>query len=86
MADERATALLEQLVELQKVANERQQQAIALAERNHAQARERGDRALEMLRTAVARQRVVVRVWLGMFVFVLAVIVGLLVVLSRLLP
>ena len=86
MADERVAALLEQLVELQKLAVERQQQSSAISERHFADVRERGERALQMQRTAMARQRLVLRIWLGLFVFILAAIAGLLIALTRYLP
>jgi hypothetical protein len=82
-ANDRIISLLEQLVDLQKTANERQQQALAASERHFAEARERSGQAIELQRMAIARQRWFVRVWLGAIVFIVAVIAGLLWILSR---
>ena len=81
--DTRTVALLEELIALQKTANEQQRQALERSERYYADARERTEQAIALQKTAVARQRWVVRVWLGTIVFVLAAIVGLLLALSR---
>jgi len=82
-ADERVVALLEQLVDLQKTANDQQQRAILLTEQYYADARQRTQAALDLQQVAVTRQRWFGRVWLGMIVFVIACIAGLLVALSR---
>ena len=82
-ADARVVALLEELVALQKTANERQQQTLQLAERNYADARQRAEQSIELQKTAVERQRWFVRVWLGLIVFIVACIAGLLIAVSR---
>ena len=81
--DDRTIALLEQLVELQKTANERQQQALQKTEQYYADARTRTEQAIELQKTAVARQRWFVRVWLGLIVFIVAIVAGLLLAVSR---
>jgi hypothetical protein len=80
---ERVVALLEELVALQKTANERQQQAIQKSEQYYADARRRTEHAIELQKTAVERQRWFVRVWLGLIVFIVACVAGLLVAVSR---
>jgi len=82
-ADARVVALLEELVALQKTANERQQQTLQLAERNYADARQRAEHSIELQKTAVERQRWFVRVWLGLIVFIVACAAGLLIAVSR---
>jgi len=82
-ADARVVALLEELVALQKTANERQQQTLQLAERNYADARQRAEQSIELQKTAVERQRWFVRVWLGLIVFIVACAAGLLIAVSR---
>ena len=82
-ANERTVALLEQLVELQKTANERQQQALDRTERYYADAQKRTELAIELQKTAVARQRWFVRVWLGLIVFIVGCVAGLLWAVSR---
>ena len=81
--DTRTVALLEELVALQKIANEQQHQALERTERYYADALERTEQAIALQKAAVGRQRLFVRVWLGTIVFVLAAIVGLLLALSR---
>jgi hypothetical protein len=81
--DDRINALLEQLVELQKTANERQQQALHKTEQYYADARARSEQAIELQKTALTRQRWFVRVWLGLIVFIVAIVAGLLAALSR---
>jgi hypothetical protein len=81
--NDRAVALLERLVELQSAANARQEQALAASEAQYAEARRRGEEAIALQKTAVERQRWFIRVWLGVLVFIIAVIAGLLVVLGR---
>lgn len=81
--DARTVALLEELVALQKTANEQQRQALERTERYNAEARERSEHAIALQQLAVARQRWFVRVWLGLIVFVLACAAGLLLALSR---
>jgi len=81
--NDRVIALLEQLVPLQASANARQEQALATAERQYAETRRRSEDAIGLQKTAVDRQRWFVRLWLGMIVFIVAVIAGLLVALSR---
>ena len=76
--NERIIVLLEQLVSLQNTANERQQQALAVMERQYAEARQRPEHAIELQTIAVRRQRWFVRVWLALIVFIVAAIVGLL--------
>ena len=82
-ADDRIIALLEQLVELHKAANQRQEQAWAASERHFAEARARSEQAIALQTTAVARQRLAVRVWFGALAAVLVVVVVLLWILSR---
>ena len=81
--NDRAVALLERLVELQSAANARQEQALATSERQYAEARRRSEEAIALQKIAVERQRWFIRVWLGVLVFIIAVIAGLLVVLGR---
>ena len=81
--DERVVALLEELVDLQKTANEQQRRATLTSEQYYLDARARTQTALELQQVAVTRQRWFVRVWLGMIVFVVACVAGLLVALSR---
>ena len=82
---QRIVALLEELVEQQRGANERQQQALARSEQYNAEARERAERAIALQQAAVARQRWIVRVWIGLIVFIVAGIGGLLWALAGLL-
>ena len=79
----RIVSLLEELVALQKAAAARQEQMLQQNDQQNAAARERGERAIGLQQTAVARQRWFVRVWLGTLVFVIAAIVGVLFALSR---
>jgi len=81
--DERVVALLEELVDLQRKANEQQQQAVLATAQYYADARQRTQAALDLQQVAVTRQRWFVRVWLGMIVFVIACVAGLLVAVSR---
>jgi hypothetical protein len=81
--NDRAVALLERLVELQAAANARQEQALAASERQYAEARRRSEEAIALQKTAVERQRWFVRVWLGLIVFIVAVVAGLLVAIGR---
>jgi hypothetical protein len=83
IADERVVALLEELVGLQKTANEQQRRAALTSEQYYLDARQRTQTALDLQQVAVTRQRWFVRVWLGMIVFVVACVAGLLVALSR---
>jgi hypothetical protein len=82
-ADPRTVALLEELVALQKTANAQQREALQKTDRYYDEARQRTERAIELQQTAVARQRWVVRVWIGMLVFIVACVAGLLWSLSR---
>lgn len=82
-ADPRIVALLEELVALQKTAGERQEQMLQRSDQYFAAARERTERAIELQKTAVARQQWFVRLWLGLIVFVLACVGGLLLALNR---
>ena len=82
-ADARVVALLEELVDLQRTANEQQRQAIQKTEQYYADARARTEAAIELQEVAVARQRWFVRVWLGLIVFIVACVAGLLIAVSR---
>ncbi|HSE11004.1 MAG TPA: hypothetical protein VLB69_00090 [Rudaea sp.] len=82
-ADTRVVALLEELVDLQKTANERQWQAIQKTERYYADASARAEAAIGLQQVAVARQRWFVRVWLGLIAFIVACAAGLLIAVSR---
>ena len=82
-ADGRVIALLEELVDLQRTANEQQQQALRKSEQYYADARARTETAIELQKVAVERQRWFVRVWLGLIVFIVACIAGLLIAVSR---
>ena len=63
-------SLLTELVELQKVANAQQMRAIENSERFYAEARERTESSIALQKTAVAKQGLFVRVWLGLILFV----------------
>jgi len=80
--NDRVVALLEQLVELQRVANARQEQALAAAERQYAESRLRSEEAIGLQKTAVARQRWFVRAWLGLIVVVFAAIAAVLILIA----
>ena len=82
-ADARVVALLEELAGLQKTANEQQRQALLKTEQYYADARARAETAIELQKLAVDRQRWFVRVWLGLIVFIVACIAGLLIAVSR---
>jgi hypothetical protein len=82
-ADARVVALLEELAGLQKTANEQQRQALLKTEQYYADARARTETAIELQKLAVERQRWFVRVWLGLIVFFVACIAGLLIAVSR---
>jgi hypothetical protein len=82
-ADARVVALLEELVDLQKTANEQQRQAVQKNEQYYVDARARTETAIELQKAAVERQRWFVRVWLGLIVFIVASAAGLLIVVSR---
>jgi len=82
-ADARVVALLEELAGLQKTANEQQRQALLKTEQYYADARARAETAIELQKLAVERQRWFVRVWLGLIVFIVACIAGLLIAVSR---
>jgi hypothetical protein len=82
-ADARVVALLEELVDLHKTANEQQRQALQKTEQYYADARARSEAAIELQKVAVTRQRWFVRVWLGLIVFIVACIAGLLIAVSR---
>jgi hypothetical protein len=82
-ADERVVALLEELVALHKAANDRQLLVLQKTEQFQADARARSEVAIELQKVAVARQRWFVRVWLGLIVFIVACIAGLLIAVSR---
>jgi hypothetical protein len=82
-ADARVVALLEELVDLQATANEQQRQALHKTEQYYADARARTETAIELQKVAVARQRWFVRVWLGLIVFIVACVAGLLIAVSR---
>ena len=82
-AEARVVALLEELVDLQRTANEQQRQALQKTEQYYADARARTEAAIELQKVAVARQRWFVRVWLGLIVFIVAAITGLLIAVSR---
>jgi len=79
----RIVALLAELVALQKAAGERQLQMLERGDRQFAEARERSERAIGLQKTAVDRQRRFVRAWAALIVFVIAVVVGLLIAVSR---
>jgi len=82
-ADARVVALLEELAGLQKTANEQQRQALLKTEQYYADARARTETAIELQKLAVERQRWFVRVWLGLIVFIVACVAGLLIAVSR---
>ena len=82
-ADARVVALLHELVDLQRTANEQQLQALQRTEQYYADARVRAETAIELQKVAVERQRWFVRVWLGLIVFVVACAAGLLIAVSR---
>ena len=82
-ASEHTIALLEDLVTLHKAAAERQERLFAATQQHYAEARRRTEEAIALQKTAVARQRWAVKVWLGVLVFVLACVLGLLLALSR---
>ena len=82
-ADARVIALLEELVDLQRTANEQQQQALQKSEQYYTDARARTETAIELQKVAVERQRWFVRVWLGLIVFIVACIAGVLIAVSR---
>jgi len=82
-ADARVVALLHELVDLQRTANEQQLQALQKTERYYADARARTETAIELQKVAVERQRWFVRVWLGLTVFIVACVAGLLIAVSR---
>ncbi|HSC10328.1 MAG TPA: hypothetical protein VLC97_05090 [Rhodanobacteraceae bacterium] len=82
-SDARVVALLHELVDLQRTANEQQLQALQRTEQYYADARVRAETAIELQKVAVERQRWFVRVWLGLIVFVVACAAGLLIAVSR---
>jgi t-SNARE complex subunit (syntaxin) len=82
-ADARTVALLEELVDLLKTANEQQRQALQKTEQYYVDARARTETAIELQKVAVARQRWFVRVWLGLIVFIVACVAGVLIAVSR---
>ena len=82
-ADARVVALLHELVDLQRTANEQQRQALLKTEQYYADARARAETAIELQKLAVERQRWFVRVWLGLIVFIVACVAGLLIAVSR---
>lgn len=82
-SDARVVALLHELVDLQRTANEQQLQALQRTEQYYADARARAETAIELQKVAVERQRWFVRVWLGLIVFVVACAAGLLIAVSR---
>jgi hypothetical protein len=82
-ADARAVALLQELVELQRTANEQQRLAMQKTEQYYAEARTRTEAAIEWQKIAVVRQRWFVRVWLSLIVFIVACAAGLPIAVSR---
>jgi len=82
-ADARVVALLHELVDLQRTANEQQLQALQRTEQYYADARAPTETAIELQKVAVERQRWFVRVWLGLIVFIVACAAGLLIAVSR---
>ena len=82
-SDARVVALLHELVDLQRTANEQQLLALQRTDQYHADARARAETAIELQKVAVARQRWFVRAWLGLIVFIVACIAGLLIAGSR---
>ena len=82
-SDARVVALLHELVDLQRTANEQQLEALQRTEQYYADARVRAETAIELQKVAVERQRWFVRVWLGLIVFIVACAAGLLIAVSR---
>lgn len=81
--NDRVLALLEELVELQKAANAAQRESLHKVEQFQAESRQRAEQAIGLQQAALVRQRWFVRVWLGLIVFVLACVLGLLWALAR---
>lgn len=68
--DDRTVALLEQIVELQKQAAERQQRVLEITMQNYADARKRAEVSVDLQRLAVNRQRLFLRVWYGLIAII----------------
>ena len=81
--DARVLTLLHELVDLQRTANEQQLQALLRTDQYYADARARAETAIGLQKVAVERQRWFVRVWLGLIVFIVACVAGLLIAVSR---